>query len=122
MALATGVIPVDVVEYLRLHHVITLGTSSFTGMPHADTVIYANDEQHVYFFAMPKSSLARNIADNHYVSFTIDDYTTDWRKVRELQGVGRGQPADPDDPWPLSLAVAKFGERFSPPQGTLHRL
>ena len=36
--------PVDVVEYLRLHHVVTLKTWSFTGMPHADTVIFVNDE------------------------------------------------------------------------------
>src|SRR5215510_7638419 len=86
-------IPVEVVEYLRLHHVVTLSTSSFTGMPHADTVIYANDLRRIYFSSPEGSKLSRNIKDSHYVSFTIDDYTTDWRKVRELQGVGRCQTA-----------------------------
>ena len=69
--------PVDVVEYLRLHHVVTLGTSSFTGMPHADTVIFTNDDWRIYFFALEGSALLRNIEASHYASFTIDDYTTD---------------------------------------------
>lgn len=86
--------PQDAVEYLRLHHIITLSTSSFTGMPHANTVAYANDTEALYFVALAGSTVVRNIADNKHVSFTIDDYTTDWRKVRELQGVGACRSAN----------------------------
>jgi len=115
--------PVDVVEYLRLHHVVTLGTSSFTGMPHADTVIFVNDEWRLYFFALENSTLLRNTQASHHASFTIDDYTTDWRKVRELQGVGRCDPAgNEEDQWVAWLASQKFGPSFSRPPGVLLRV
>jgi hypothetical protein len=90
----TETFPTEVTEYLRLHHIITLSTASFTGLPHADTVTYASDETSLYFGAPPGTTIVHNIRDNRYVSFTIDDYTTDWRKVRELQGVGVCMPAD----------------------------
>ena len=86
--------PHEVLSYLDLHHIITLGTASFTGMPHAATIAYVSDEQGVYF-AMPANELTlKNIAANKWASFTIDDYTPDFRKVRELRGVGRCGPAD----------------------------
>ncbi len=88
--------PPEVLNYLDLHHVITLGTASFTGMPHAATIAYASDQQGVYF-AMPESEITlKNIAANKWASFTIDDDTPDFRKVRELRGVGRSGPADVD--------------------------
>jgi hypothetical protein len=31
---ARGTMASDVVDYLALHHVVTVSTSSFTGMPH----------------------------------------------------------------------------------------
>jgi hypothetical protein len=82
-------IPAQVLEYLRGHHVITLGTASFTGVPHAATIAYASDRSGI-FFSMPSEELTlSNIGANHWASFTIDDYTPDFRKVRELRGVGR---------------------------------
>jgi hypothetical protein len=112
------------VDYLQLHHVITLSTSSFTGMPHADTVVYCNDEQRVFFFAVEATQMLRNIKDSGYVSFTIDDYTVDWRKVRELQGVGRcrpvGQPEEDSVAW--SYFLTKFGYGSERPMGLLHSI
>jgi nitroimidazol reductase NimA-like FMN-containing flavoprotein (pyridoxamine 5'-phosphate oxidase superfamily) len=113
--------PQDVVEYLRLHHIITLSTSSFTGMPHANTVAYANDTEAIYFAASAGTTVTRNIADNRHVSFTIDDYTTDWRKVRELQGVGACGCADLQE---QAQAVALFKRKFARthilPTGIVH--
>ena len=43
VASITQGMPGEVIEHLKRHHVITLSTSSFTGMPHADTVVYVND-------------------------------------------------------------------------------
>jgi hypothetical protein len=86
--------PPEVLSYLDLHHIITLGTASFTGMPHAATIAYASDEHGIYF-AMPETELTlKNVAANKWASFTIDDYTPDFRKVRELRGVGRCGSAD----------------------------
>ncbi len=91
---STVEMPPEVLSYLDLHHIITLGTASFTGMPHAATIAYASDENGVYF-AMPESELTlKNVAANKWASFTIDDYTPDFRKVRELRGVGRCGLAD----------------------------
>jgi uncharacterized protein YhbP (UPF0306 family) len=119
----TKLIPTEVVEYLQLHHVITLSTSSFTGMPHADTVVYCNDAHRIFFFATEGTQMLRNIKDSGYVSFTIDDYTVDWRKVRELQGVGRCRPArDEEDSLAWSHYVAKFGHGSDRPVGLLHSI
>jgi uncharacterized protein YhbP (UPF0306 family) len=116
VASVTCGIPTEVVEYLRRHHVITLSTSSFTGMPHADTVVYTNDGQNIYFFVGEGTQMLRNMRDSRHVSFTIDDYTVDWRKVRELQGVGRCSPAIGEtDAAAWSLYVSKFGGEAVPP-------
>lgn len=82
-------IPAAVLDYLNAHHIITIGTASFTGMPHAATIGYASDPGGIYFSMRPEELTVRNIDANHWASFTIDDYTPDFRKVRELRGVGR---------------------------------
>jgi hypothetical protein len=49
-SVSTG-IPKEVMEHLHRHHVVTLSTTSFTGMPHADTVVYMSDSRSIFFFA-----------------------------------------------------------------------
>jgi len=103
--------PVEVLSYLDLHHIITLGTASFTGMPHAATIAYVSDPSGVYF-AMPQDELTlKNVAANRRASFTIDDYTPDFRKVRELRGVGRCGGTDPlETERAMSLFATKLPE------------
>jgi hypothetical protein len=103
-------IPAQVAGYLRLHHIITIGTSSITGMPHAATTAYASGEAGVYFSMRPDELTIMNVAANHWASFTIDDYTPDFRKVRELRGVGRCGPIDSRSEWTYATDV--FGEKF----------
>jgi hypothetical protein len=103
-------IPTPVMDYLRLHHIITLGTSSFTGMPHAATTAYVSGESGVYFSMRPEEITIRNVADNHWASFTIDDYTPDFRKVRELRGVGRCEPVV--DAGEHAAALGLFSEKL----------
>ena len=115
--------PPEVVDYLALHHVVTISTSSFTGLPHADTVVYTNDERRIFFYVADGTQMRRNIADSRHVSITIDDYATDWHKVRELQGVGQCVVAREDEMAEAGmLFLAKFGAEFTPPFGTLHRM
>ena len=116
-------LPAEVTEHLRRHHVITLSTTSFTGMPHADTVVYVSDANGIFFFAGEGTQMLRNIKASRWVSFTIDDYTAGWAKVRELQGAGRCLPATAAQDaaaWPLYLA--KFGPGFARPPGLLHAI
>jgi nitroimidazol reductase NimA-like FMN-containing flavoprotein (pyridoxamine 5'-phosphate oxidase superfamily) len=116
-------IPIEVVEHLQRHHVITLSTTSFTGMPHADTVVYTNDDHSIYFFAGPGSYLLRNINDSKRISFTVDDYTVDWRKLRELQGVGRCRPvAATEEAAVWRRYQAKFGPDAVRPPGAIQAI
>jgi nitroimidazol reductase NimA-like FMN-containing flavoprotein (pyridoxamine 5'-phosphate oxidase superfamily) len=103
-------IPGQVVSYLRLHHILTLGTSSFTGMPHAATTAYASGPTAVYFSMPPDQLTIRNIEANHWASFTIDDYTPDFRKVRELRGVGRCEPVEGSEE--KAMALELFAEKL----------
>src|SRR5262245_50766931 len=64
-------------------------------MPHAATIAYASDPTGVYFSMRADELTLSNIEANHWASFTIDDYTPDFRKVRELRGVGRCGRVDP---------------------------
>jgi hypothetical protein len=120
---ATKEIPNEVVEHLRRHHVITLSTSSFTGMPHADTVVYASDARSIFFFISDGTQMLRNIKDSRHVSFTVDDYTVDWRKVRELQGVGRCQAVPGEhDAAVWAQFRSKFGQAVARPSGIMHSI
>ena len=115
--------PGEVIEHLGRHHVITLSTSSFTGMPHADTVVYTNDANSIFFVAGEGTQMLRNIKNSRHVSFTVDDYTVDWRKVRELQGVGRCRPATEEQAavaW--SLYLSKFGRESVRPPGPVYAI
>ena len=115
--------PGEVIEHLGRHHVITLSTSSFTGMPHADTVVYTNDANSIFFVAGEGTQMLRNIRDSRHVSFTVVDYTVDWRKVRELQGVGRCRPATEEQAavaW--SLYLSKFGRESVRPPGPVYAI
>ena len=120
---STRRIPPEAVEHLQRHHVITVSTSSFTGMPHADTVVYASDASCIFFFVGEGTQMLRNIKDSRHVSFTVDDYTVDWRKVREMQGVGRCQrvPGE-NDAAAWALYVSKFGQATTRPSGIMHFL
>jgi nitroimidazol reductase NimA-like FMN-containing flavoprotein (pyridoxamine 5'-phosphate oxidase superfamily) len=89
VASKTREIPAEVVGYLHRHHVVTLSTSSFTGMPHADTVVYLNDAHGIFFFAGDGTQMLRNIRDSRHVSFTIDDTGARYASFRASGGASR---------------------------------
>lgn len=108
----------DVAAYLRGHHALTLSTSSFTGIPHANTAQYVNDDDYLYFFARPESILLRNLSQNHHVDFTVDDYDDHWAKRKELHGQGECHEADDDDrARAMDLVLDKYGSDV--PSGVL---
>jgi len=101
----------DVVGYLNAHHPLTLSTSSFTGLPHANTAPYVLDGTVLYFFVRDESVLLRNLESSHRVSFTVDDYSPAWGKRRELHGEGPTQPATIEQQTTaLELAMQKFSD------------
>ncbi len=81
-------LPPETLEYLQVQHTLTLSTASLAGMPHAATFVYVNDGLTFYFATLPETRTARHIDQNPVVSFTIDDYSPDWRKTKGVQAAG----------------------------------
>jgi len=81
----------ETLEYLQVQHTLTLSTASLAGMPHAATFVYVNDGLTFYFATLPETRTARHIDQNPVVSFTIDDYSPDWRKTKGVQAAGECQ-------------------------------
>lgn len=111
----------DVDRYLRNNHAVTLSTSSFTGLPHANTAPYVSDDRFLYFFVRDESMLLSNLVENHRVAFTVDEYGPPWQKRSELHGGGSCGPANElqvSGVW--ELCAEKFGD-FRP-TGSIWRL
>lgn len=80
--------PPHVLEYLGGQNTMTLATASPSGLPHAATHVYASDGLTLYFWTRPETRTARHLAQNPFVSFTIDSYSADWSSTRGIQGAG----------------------------------
>ena len=108
----------EVDRYLRNNHAVTLSTSSFTGLPHANTAPYFSDDKRLFFFVRAESILLSNLAGSHHAAYTIDEYAPPWQKRRELHGSGKCGMAD--DPQ-ASVATEACAEKFEGfmPTGTL---
>ena len=104
----------EVDRYLRSNHAVTLSTSSFTGLPHANTAPYFSDDQRLFFFVRADSILLSNLLGSHHASFTIDEYAPPWQKRRELHGGGPCGVADESHVWGALEACAEKFEGFMP--------
>ena len=108
----------DVVDYLDQHHTMTLSTSSFTGLPHANTALYVHDGTRITFLARHGSILLQNINLNRHAAFTIDDYSSQWGRRKELHGEGGCEPKAGSDLESVTvLWTAKY--ELSVPDGVL---
>jgi nitroimidazol reductase NimA-like FMN-containing flavoprotein (pyridoxamine 5'-phosphate oxidase superfamily) len=99
-----------VLDYLRDHATLTLATASPTGVPRATTLTYANDGLTLYVWTRPDTTTARHIQQNPVVSFAIDDYASDWRETKGIQGTGECRVVlDADE---IAHAVGLLAEKF----------
>jgi uncharacterized protein YhbP (UPF0306 family) len=67
---------------------MTLATASTTGVPHAATYMFVNVGPLLYFWTRPETTVAKQVAQNPVVAFTVDDYVEDWSKTKGVQGSG----------------------------------
>jgi uncharacterized protein YhbP (UPF0306 family) len=81
-------VPTHVLEYLRGQMKLTLATASTTGVPRAGTFMFVNVGPLLYFWTRPETTIAKQIAQNPVVAFTVDDYVEDWSKTKGIQGSG----------------------------------
>jgi nitroimidazol reductase NimA-like FMN-containing flavoprotein (pyridoxamine 5'-phosphate oxidase superfamily) len=84
-------LPPETLEHLQAQHTLTLSTASLTGLPHAATFVYVNEGLAIYFATLPETRTAQNIDQNPVVSFTIDDYSPNWRSIKGVQAEGECQ-------------------------------
>jgi uncharacterized protein YhbP (UPF0306 family) len=89
MAGVLPTVPPHVLDYLREHNALTLATASPAGVPRAATLVYVNDGPTFYVWTRAAGTTARHVDENPFVSFTVDDYSPDWRKTKGVQGNGR---------------------------------
>lgn len=81
-------VPAHVVEYLSAQNTLTLATASPSAVPRASTFLYVNDGPTLYFWTRPGTVTARHIEQNPIVSFAVDEYASDLRQTRGVQGSG----------------------------------
>jgi uncharacterized protein YhbP (UPF0306 family) len=106
----TKEVPAEVLDFLRARNTLTLATAAPAGLPHAATMIYVNDGLALYFCTQPETTTARHLEQNPNVSFTIDEYTSDWGKAKGVQGTGEANVLlSPKD---ISHVVDLFKEKF----------
>lgn len=78
----------EVFGYLEGQHVLSLATASPTGVPHAATLLFVNEELSFYVWTRPDTVTARQIDANPAVAFTVAEYNADWTKTKGVQGAG----------------------------------
>lgn len=74
----------QILEYLRTHHTMTLGTC-LGGVPWNATVFYASDGFRLHFFSAPDSRHCMNLATNPRVAVTVQEDYADWREIKGIQ-------------------------------------
>lgn len=74
----------QVLEYLRTHNTMTLGTCR-DGLPWNATVFYASDRFRLYFFSAPDSRHCANLAANPRAAVTVQEDYRDWREIKGIQ-------------------------------------
>jgi uncharacterized protein YhbP (UPF0306 family) len=103
-------VPAQVLDYLREHNTLTLATASPAGIPRASTYLYVSDGPTLYFWVKTNSNTARHIEQNSVVSFTIDEYASDLRQTRGVQGMAECSPLLSGEE--VARVADLFGQKF----------
>jgi coenzyme F420-0:L-glutamate ligase / coenzyme F420-1:gamma-L-glutamate ligase len=97
----------DDLNYLTRHRVGHLSTADSLGRPHIIPVCFIPYDGHIVIpldvkpkrVEVKRLKRVRNIRENHFVAFVVDDYDEDWVKLSYLlvQGVAELRGADDAD-------------------------
>ena len=110
-------VPPHVLEYIHEQKTLTLATSSPGAVPLATTLVYVDDGSALYVWTRPDTTTAQHIGQNPLVSFTIDEYTSDWQQTKGIQGAGNCQVLL--DSAEIDRIVSAFEQKFPPLAGSL---
>ena len=103
-------VPEHVLQFLGEQQTLTLATASPAGVPHAGTFLYVNDGPSLYFWSRPDTTIAKQVARNPLVSFTIDSYTKDLSQTQGIQGRGEARVLLSGEE--VARVAALFGDKF----------
>jgi uncharacterized protein YhbP (UPF0306 family) len=81
-------VPPHVLDYLSRQQTLTLATASPRALPWATTLAYVNDGLALYLWTRPETTTARHMEQNPVAAFAIDEFTSDWREIKGIQGSG----------------------------------
>ena len=102
-------VPSHVLEYISSKSTLTLATASPQGVPHASTYLYVNDGPHLFFWAKPSTTTAKHIEANSTVAFAIDEYASDLRQTKGVQGTGQAAAIGGEE---IARVASLFGDKF----------
>jgi len=103
-------VPEHVLQFLAEQQTLTLATASPAGVPHAGTFLFVNDGPSLYFWSRPDTTIAKQVARNPLVSFTIDSYTEDLSQTKGVQGRGEARVLLSGEE--VARVAALFGDKF----------
>ena len=87
-------LPPNVLEYMHEQKTLTLATASPVAVPHArDPRLRRRRLARCTSGLVPRRTTAQQIGQNPVVSFAIDEYSSDWRETKGIQGAGNCQVA-----------------------------
>lgn len=102
------ILPQPVVDYLAVHHVMTLATQGSEG-PWAAAVFYASDGGSLIFLSSPTTRHCQNLALDPRCAATIQDDQGDWARIKGIQLEGRVMQLEGDEE---RRAQHRYGEKF----------
>ena len=103
-------LPPHVLDFLERKASVTVATATPAGVPRAATLLYVNKGALLYTWVRPDSTTARHVEQNPLVSFTIDEYSEDWRQTKGLQGNGECEVVLNGEE--IARAAILFGQKF----------
>ena len=103
-------VPEHVLQFLGEQKTLTLATASPAGVPHAGTFLFVNEGPSLYFWSRPDTTIAKQVARNPLVSFTIDSYTEDLSQTKGIQGRGEARVLLKGED--VARVAALFGDKF----------
>ena len=110
-------VPQHVLDYLGEQQTLTLASASTGAVPRAATFTYVNDGPSLYVWTRPETTTARHMEQNPVAAFTIDEFSSDWREIRGIQGSGECHPLL--DPAERKRVVELFERKYPPLAGSL---
>ncbi|MBA2631122.1 MAG: cyclic nucleotide-binding domain-containing protein [Thermoleophilaceae bacterium] len=103
-------LPPHVLDYLGQEATLTLATATSSGVPRAATLLYVNRGPLLYLWVRPQSTTAKHVEQNPFVSFTVDEYSEDWRQTKGVQGNGECEVVLSGEE--IARAALLFGQKF----------